>query len=47
MIAAPKIESVKPAAALPGGEIFIKGSGFGTRNQRAPACNSARPKAAW
>ncbi len=32
MIAAPKIESVKPAAALPGGEIFIKGSGFGSRN---------------
>src|SRR5271167_2963358 len=32
MIAAPKIESVKPAAALPGGEILIKGSGFGSRN---------------
>jgi sugar lactone lactonase YvrE len=32
MIAAPKIESVKPSAALPGGEIFIKGSGFGSRN---------------
>jgi sugar lactone lactonase YvrE len=32
MIAPPKIESVKPAAALPGGEIFIKGSGFGSRN---------------
>jgi sugar lactone lactonase YvrE len=32
MIAAPKIESVNPSAALPGGEIFIKGSGFGSRN---------------
>jgi streptogramin lyase len=32
MIAAPKIESVKPSAALPGGEILIKGSGFGSRN---------------
>ncbi len=32
MIAAPKIESVKPAAAMPGGEIVIKGSGFGSRN---------------
>jgi len=32
MIAAPKIESVTPSAALPGGEIFIKGSGFGSRN---------------
>ncbi len=28
----PRIESVKPAAALPGGEVSIKGSGFGTRN---------------
>src|ERR1700722_16984079 len=32
MIAAPKIESVKPSAALPGGEILIQGSGFGSRN---------------
>ena len=36
MTTAPKIESVKPAAALPGGEILIKGSGFGTRNHTRP-----------
>ena len=29
---APRIESVNPAAALPGGEVSINGSGFGTRN---------------
>ena len=28
----PKIETVKPAAALPGGEVAITGSGFGSRN---------------
>jgi len=28
----PKIESVKPGAALPGGEIMLTGSGFGSRN---------------
>jgi sugar lactone lactonase YvrE len=28
----PKIESVKPAAALPGGEVALVGSGFGARN---------------
>jgi len=28
----PRIESVTPAAALPGGEVSIKGSGFDTRN---------------
>lgn len=28
----PKIESVKPGAALPGGEIVLTGSGFGSRN---------------
>jgi hypothetical protein len=32
----PKIESVKPAAALPGGEVALKGSGFGTRNHSRP-----------
>jgi sugar lactone lactonase YvrE len=36
MTATPKIESVKPAAALPGGEILIKGSGFGMRNHTRP-----------
>jgi sugar lactone lactonase YvrE len=36
MTTAPKIESVKPAAALPGGEVVIKGSGFGTRNHTRP-----------
>lgn len=33
---APKIESVKPAAALPGGEVTIKGSGFSVRNHARP-----------
>jgi len=33
---APRIESVKPAAALPGGEILIKGTGFGARNGTRP-----------
>ena len=32
----PKIESVKPAAALPGGEITIHGSGFAARNHTRP-----------
>ena len=32
----PRIESVKPAAGLPGGEISIKGSGFGVRNHARP-----------
>jgi sugar lactone lactonase YvrE len=32
----PRIESVKPAAALPGGEVSIKGSGFGMRNHTRP-----------
>jgi sugar lactone lactonase YvrE len=32
MNGAPKIETVKPAAALPGGEVAITGSGFGSRN---------------
>ena len=32
----PRIESVKPAAALPGGEVSLKGSGFGVRNHRRP-----------
>jgi sugar lactone lactonase YvrE len=32
----PKIESVKPAAALPGGEVFIRGSGFSSRNHTRP-----------
>ena len=36
MNGAPRIESVKPAAALPGGEISIKGHGFGTRNHTRP-----------
>ncbi|MGH9687085.1 MAG: IPT/TIG domain-containing protein [Candidatus Acidiferrales bacterium] len=36
MTNAPKIESVKPAAALPGGEIFIRGSGFSSRNHIRP-----------
>src|ERR1700722_6915333 len=36
MNGAPRIESVKPAAALAGGEIAIKGHGFGTRNHTRP-----------
>jgi DNA-binding beta-propeller fold protein YncE len=32
----PKIESVKPAAALPGGEISIRGKGFSVRNHARP-----------
>ena len=36
MTATPKIESVKPGAALPGGEISIKGTGFGVRNHARP-----------
>jgi sugar lactone lactonase YvrE len=32
----PRIEKVRPAAALPGGEISIEGSGFGTRNHTRP-----------
>jgi len=33
---APRIESVKPAAALPGGEIAIRGTGFAVRNHTRP-----------
>jgi sugar lactone lactonase YvrE len=36
MNSTPRIESVKPAAALPGGEIAIKGSGFSVRNHSRP-----------
>jgi len=36
MNGAPKIESVKPAAALPGGEVFIRGSGFSSGNHIRP-----------
>lgn len=36
MTSAPKIESVKPGAALPGGEISIQGSGFSIRNHTRP-----------
>src|SRR6201998_4711158 len=32
----PRIESVAPAAAIPGGEVEIRGSGFGTRNHVRP-----------
>ncbi len=38
MISTPRIETVKPAAALPGGEIKIQGSGF------AAAGNHTRPQ---
>src|SRR5437763_9314732 len=33
----PRIESVAPAAAIPGGEVEIRGSGFVTRTQLRPA----------
>lgn len=36
MTGAPKIESVKPGAALPGGEVSIQGSGFGAHNHTRP-----------
>src|SRR5271156_1695051 len=32
----PRIESVKPGAALPGGEVALAGSGFGPRNHTQP-----------
>ena len=32
----PKIDTVQPRAALPGGELTIRGSGFGTRNHGRP-----------
>ena len=32
----PKIETVQPRAALPGGELTIRGSGFGTRKHGRP-----------
>lgn len=32
----PKIDSVNPGAALPGGEVAIRGSGFDTRNHTRP-----------
>ena len=32
----PRIESVKPAAALPGGEVAIRGTGFSVRNHVRP-----------
>ncbi len=36
MTTTPRIESVKPGAALPGGEIAIRGSGFSVRNHARP-----------
>ena len=36
MNTSPKIESVKPAAALPGGEVSIFGTGFAIRNHTRP-----------
>ena len=32
----PRIESIRPGAALPGGEISVKGTGFGIRNHTRP-----------
>jgi sugar lactone lactonase YvrE len=32
----PRIESIKPGAALPGGEVSIQGSGFAVRNHTRP-----------
>jgi len=32
----PRIESVVPAAAIPGGEVEIRGSGFATRSNLRP-----------
>jgi sugar lactone lactonase YvrE len=36
MSGTPRIESVKPGAALPGGEVSIAGSGFSVRNHTRP-----------
>jgi len=36
MNASPKIERVKPAAALPGGEVSIQGTGFAVRDHARP-----------
>src|SRR5215831_7687553 len=36
MNGSPKIESVKPAAAMPGGEVSIRGTGFAARNNTRP-----------
>ena len=36
MNGAPRIESVRPAAALPGGEVAIRGTGFSVRNHIRP-----------
>ncbi|HTS11463.1 MAG TPA: IPT/TIG domain-containing protein [Candidatus Limnocylindrales bacterium] len=36
MNSTPRIESVKPAAAMPGGEISIQGTGFASRNHSRP-----------
>jgi streptogramin lyase len=36
MNSTPRIESVKPGAALPGGEVHIQGSGFAPRNHSRP-----------
>jgi sugar lactone lactonase YvrE len=36
MTGPPKIESVKPGAALPGGEVSIRGTGFNVRNHNRP-----------
>jgi sugar lactone lactonase YvrE len=41
----PRIDNVKPAAALPGGEISIAGTGFGGRNHARPLVHFGQAEA--
>ena len=45
MPGAPRIDNVKPAAALPGGEISIAGTGFGGRNHARPVVHFGQAEA--
>ncbi|MGC1687340.1 MAG: IPT/TIG domain-containing protein [Candidatus Acidiferrales bacterium] len=45
MPSAPRIDSVKPAAALPGGDVSITGTGFGGRNHARPVVRFGRAEA--
>src|SRR2546422_11610252 len=43
----PRIESVAPAAAIPGGEVEIRGSGFATRTHLRPAVSFGEAEATF
>ena len=45
MPGAPRIDNVKPAAALPGGEVSIVGAGFGGRNHARPVVHFGQAEA--